>query len=341
MSGSLPWINVKTYGATGDGSTDDTTAITSAISVLTAAGRGVLYFPAGKYVTSGGFTISVPATILGDGMGGWDQVPYVSQITCTSQTAVLFTVSAAYAAFGGLSLRNTYAGTPSAGAAITSSPTTGLERIDLDAVSVRGFYDNLDLQGTGWSIRSCWIYGPVRYGLRVRNTVIPDAGDWSISDCGFFAATYDSTAAIRLESSGGGKITNIKTNMALDSKRFTYGIQFIAAGATSILLVGSSSFENYTGDAIHLDGNGNAFHIVSIDGSQFGQYGNGSGRALYTTGVDNVSISGCLFNADTGTPTAISLNSGTRGFVGPMVNTGFGTLLATSSFTSLLDHSNS
>lgn len=45
---SLIYVNVKDYGATGDGSTDDTQAILSAAAVVNANG-GVLFFPQGNY----------------------------------------------------------------------------------------------------------------------------------------------------------------------------------------------------------------------------------------------------------------------------------------------------
>ena len=45
--GSIQVYNVKYYGATGDGTTDDTVAIASAI---TAAGGGTVFFPAGIYI---------------------------------------------------------------------------------------------------------------------------------------------------------------------------------------------------------------------------------------------------------------------------------------------------
>ena len=45
------WANVKTsYGAAGDGSTDDTAAIQNALNDLGATGHSpILYFPAGTY----------------------------------------------------------------------------------------------------------------------------------------------------------------------------------------------------------------------------------------------------------------------------------------------------
>ena len=58
-------VNVIHYGATGDGSTDDITAINTA---LTAADGKALYFPAGTYVISADITAAVDnVTIRGDG----------------------------------------------------------------------------------------------------------------------------------------------------------------------------------------------------------------------------------------------------------------------------------
>ena len=65
-------ISVASYGAKGDGATDDTTAINSAMSVCTARtipNNGcVLYFPAGVYVTTG-LTLRSYMNMKGDGWG--------------------------------------------------------------------------------------------------------------------------------------------------------------------------------------------------------------------------------------------------------------------------------
>ncbi len=49
----FPWFNVKDYGATGDGSTDDTAAIQDTIDAAYAAEGGVIYFPPGVYIIGG------------------------------------------------------------------------------------------------------------------------------------------------------------------------------------------------------------------------------------------------------------------------------------------------
>lgn len=60
-------INVKYgFGATGDGSTDDTAAINAAALVVKNAGGGILYFPAGVYIHSGGLVHAANMTILGE-----------------------------------------------------------------------------------------------------------------------------------------------------------------------------------------------------------------------------------------------------------------------------------
>jgi hypothetical protein len=67
--------NVKAYGAVGNGSTDDTTSIQSAINAATATG-GVVYFPNGLYKITSSLTYTSPAGdpaarvhFLGDGIG--------------------------------------------------------------------------------------------------------------------------------------------------------------------------------------------------------------------------------------------------------------------------------
>ena len=60
--------NVKNFGATGDGVTDDYPAISAALNDIPSTG-GVLYFPAGTYLISTQITVSGKnITIAGDGM---------------------------------------------------------------------------------------------------------------------------------------------------------------------------------------------------------------------------------------------------------------------------------
>ena len=49
--------NVKDYGAVGDGTTNDTTAIQTAINAVKVAGFGTVYFPDGTFVITGSLTL--------------------------------------------------------------------------------------------------------------------------------------------------------------------------------------------------------------------------------------------------------------------------------------------
>lgn len=62
------YFNVKSYGAKGDGTTDDTTAIQAAITA--ASSGGVVFFPVGTYKISSPLTLSVASTaLMGTGAG--------------------------------------------------------------------------------------------------------------------------------------------------------------------------------------------------------------------------------------------------------------------------------
>ncbi|MGO8746714.1 MAG: glycosyl hydrolase family 28-related protein [Thermoguttaceae bacterium] len=69
-------LNVKAFGAKGDGVTDDTAAINACISACGVKGGGAIYFPSGKYVISSTILINHShVAILGAGWGNTVFVP--------------------------------------------------------------------------------------------------------------------------------------------------------------------------------------------------------------------------------------------------------------------------
>lgn len=79
-------FNVKTYGAVGNGATDDTSAINAAYAAV-GAGGGALYFPAGTYKVTAALTAwSKTMTVYGD---GWN----ASTISTNSSTLDVATIS--------------------------------------------------------------------------------------------------------------------------------------------------------------------------------------------------------------------------------------------------------
>lgn len=72
------FINVKDAGAAGNGTTDDTAAIQSAINSVLAG--GTVYFPTGRYKITGSLGLKSNITLEGEGMGNIGDNPVMSQI---------------------------------------------------------------------------------------------------------------------------------------------------------------------------------------------------------------------------------------------------------------------
>jgi hypothetical protein len=68
LGGAGGFYNVKSFGALGDNSNDDTAEIQAAIDAANSAGGGIVFFPEGTYI-SGTLTIFSNIHILGAGMG--------------------------------------------------------------------------------------------------------------------------------------------------------------------------------------------------------------------------------------------------------------------------------
>ena len=61
---SVDLVNVKTFGAIGDGTTDDTLAINNAINSIT---KGVIFVPRGTYLLSGPINVKSDIVLMGEG----------------------------------------------------------------------------------------------------------------------------------------------------------------------------------------------------------------------------------------------------------------------------------
>ena len=349
------WINVKDYGATGNGTTDDYKAIDSAIAVLNASVGGTLYFPPGIYKVSQGLTaITSPMTILGCGMetrlsNG------VSQVNCTSQTAVLFTVNTYGARFENIALKNTCTNplSSSIGILVTSSVTNyHAQKVDYTKVSVHGFYICIDVKvGAEWVADNLFIYSPVYCGLRINNTVNVDAGDWCISNSNFYSNDYEAQSAIRIEGSGGGKISNVKINAGYNfdegegpTQEFSNGLELISTQTTIILHVANTSIENFLNDGVHVEVNNggssnNSYRHLYFVGDGIGVPVTATGTAIsmssYALGkLENIVIDGCIFYGKT-SGSAINLTNINKVFITGCINSSFPTLLTQTNCTNV------
>lgn len=80
-------MNVKAFGAVGDGTTDDRAAIQSAVDAAVAAGGAVVYLPSGTYLIKRPLVLGSKVTLQGAGIG-------VSTITKPATVKSLLTVNA-------------------------------------------------------------------------------------------------------------------------------------------------------------------------------------------------------------------------------------------------------
>lgn len=63
------FVSVKDFGAVGNSTTDDTTAVQNAINSLASTNGGVVFFPPGTYKLTGGITVSTACRLVGSGRG--------------------------------------------------------------------------------------------------------------------------------------------------------------------------------------------------------------------------------------------------------------------------------
>lgn len=81
--GTVNWFNVTSYGATGDGTTDDTAALQSTIDAADTAGGGTVYIPEGTYKLTADLVLKNNVFLKGDGI-----TATVLQQTSTSEHAI-------------------------------------------------------------------------------------------------------------------------------------------------------------------------------------------------------------------------------------------------------------
>lgn len=150
-------------------------------------------------------------------------------------------------------LINTSVTTPTSGAGVLN---TSCNTATIDAITVLGFWNNLDLGGVYYSVTNCKIYDAVNYYIYVHSPSAPynDHGDMVIANNVISAWKYDRTAAaqIRWESGGGLKIVGNKFNGGVqpgnsNTGRANYCIDIrVADGVTtgSFVITGNSISSN-------------------------------------------------------------------------------------------------
>jgi len=250
------WISIKRFGGTGNGSTDDTTAMQAAHNT----GHPIFY-PDGTYKFS---SITIPSGgIIGAGIGK-------TTLKCSSGTvdAILCTAHGyvndgeAYL-FRDFNLANSVGG--SSGSGIRINPSIDENRGSIfNNVYISQFYTGIQFdKASSWSITDCGIAEFKKFGVWVKNTNNADSGDSGIVNTGI-TTSVSGTVSVYINSSGGLKITNSKLNGG------GTGIYLNPqTGNTSDLLVSNTSIEGMTSYAVYLGGSGGyTWTNIVLNGNQ-------------------------------------------------------------------------
>jgi Pectate lyase superfamily protein len=274
-------FNVKAFGATGDGTTDDHTAINAAIAALNSAGGGTLYFPKGNYYTSTILSqITQPCKICGDGISS----STITQHTLTAGVFLITTTSACVIR----DLNITSTGT-STGYGISFNTSSFNESSLINNVSVSGFNVCLYLNAAFTVVDGCTFGTSSTACVYYTNATLPDESCGTIVNCTLNAGS-SATQCIYMEADGLQILNNYFYASSLYA--IVYNNSLVAAGYTgcSDLWIQNNHIEGYTSLAIWIKSPyGYAFNNVLITDNEFSPAsGYASANAIQ---IDNQSAS--------------------------------------------------
>ena len=290
------FFNVATYGATGSGGADDSSAIQATIDAAEAAGGGLVFFPPGRYDLSTGLTVNASITFQGSGTGG-SASNAATTIDLNTASDDMFDVGTT----APVTFRDMYlncATTQSTGyAAIKVAPGATNSSSRFEHVTIAGFNYGINFVDAAlWKIDQCYIVNSYKYGVFAGTATTTDAGEWSIVSSVFDEAVGSGQSAIRYETGGGGRILGTKI------LHHDIGVDLCVADgvATSVFLVNGCSIEGQGSDgwAIRLSNSGSgSFAKTVISGCQF----NTTTQGILIAGTANanipyVSVNGSVFN---------------------------------------------
>jgi hypothetical protein len=308
-------VCVKDFGAKGDGTTDDTAAMTLAH----ATGR-VVYYPAGTYVFS---TLTIPQ---GGIVGESKATSILSSTDATSgDTISLPWASTAFPPSTGYLFRDfqvqAAAGKTGGNLINVNAPSTENNTTLFDSVILQGGPTQLAFtKASYWVVRASQFEGYSVAGIVVDNQDVSDAGDSCISDCLFNTSSTNGIGVVQ-HASGGLKIVNSKFLGG------NYGYFMGWTGTTSSdLLISNCSIENMATAAISLSRTSGAglFSNIVLTGIQIAICPNGISFSDVAGFINNVVISDIVVSLSPGSGSCIGLNNTSRFRIGPTTLIGNG-----------------
>ncbi|MEI1276590.1 glycosyl hydrolase family 28-related protein [Klebsiella pneumoniae] len=345
--------DVREWGAKGDGSTDNTTAMNAAH----ATGAVILY-PAGtwNFTTLNAFS---SGGIVGLGRTG----TRLNSTDTSSANLIVFNGSAYSPIFKDFALTAPVSSNlpvKTGGACLQLNPTSGeIDYAHFDNVTIAYCPIGIDFVAAAyWSINNSEFLGYNAAGIQVANTNNTDTGD-SVVQGSLFNTPGTAGVALLWKSSGGLKVIGNK----LLGGNVGFGMQFNGASNTSDILLIGNSIENMTSQAISLartSGTSNVSNIVIV-GNQMGvepaclqtdasgfineltytgnvcNLSSSTGYGVQLTSITDFNISGNTFKGNGGGPTGISIaSSSSNGKIGKNVYATLSTTVSNSSTSTIV-----
>lgn len=306
-------VNVKKFGAVGDGVTDDSAAMQAAHNT----GK-LVYYPAGTYL------FSPTITMASGGIEGDGPTQTILKSNDTG-TANLFKYTGALGSYSNIPLFRDFTMlanvSKSNGAGIQVLPASG-ESSYLDFRNVHFSYCPIGIDFVAaslWKVIGCDFLSYTVAGIQVANTNVADSGDSVVQGC-VFNNPYATGSGIWQKSSGGLKIIG---NKFLGGQR---GYTMNLEGSTSVLLIAGNSFENMAGSDLSFSRGvaTKVFSKAAITGNEFSV----GGVAIETDAsgfLSELVISGNHVNMGAvGSNACVSLNAVTDFFIGGNIIKGNG-----------------
>lgn len=313
------FVNVKAYGATGNGSTNDTTAIQNAINAN--PGR-TIYFPQGKYRIAAGYqvVISNSITLLGDnpqnifqygpqqpspvGLGSCivcdpGSTNTLFQVTTTGNVTIErlgFMPSSGGARTGGAYIRFA---TPSDNGANFGSRINNCQFYN-------GYYSIIFQDAAGFVVSNSYFADTSYVDIYVANVFLNDWGDSCITnnymDFVVGGAGGSAYAHIHQLSSGGLKIIGNK----LLSGQFGYRVEAPGTVINDVIFSGNS-VELQTNAGVYISSTVGPYpNQIALTGNQFG---------LLVSGATGIILNGPWLQNVCVVANAIGLTDGTTGIL--------------------------
>ncbi len=247
----------ESFGAVGDGTTDDSAAFQTMIANMPSQGGSV--YLSNKVYKAPGLSINKTIAFIGKNEGDIQANNASTTIVTTATTGNMWTVAAHGVSFEKIKFLGSASAT--AGSAIRiNAPSAGVQAkgFKITDCTFKYFWDQVDAYDvSGFSIDRCIFELPLNNGVNVSCVSLPDAGDSYIDGCLFDGGGY---AAIYQTSSGGLRILNNKCNGA-GALKFDYFYLGSLTG-TSLLKICNNSIENYALRAIKLTGDNDMRALV-------------------------------------------------------------------------------